>query len=572
MGSQPETEVQRFRDLLLGCLEGRDSRSAADMALNGRHAYLVYLPDETLLATPPPAPGADLLDAVDRLYASANPGDLYRHAHASTPSPVPRAAIETALTSVPLTVVAFPGIFGEFINVLPFDEVARNQTSAYAREWQRLLQEYQATHSDAEVKETLWDEHFSLAELRLDPGRRPTIRRKLEDLFAVSSIDDVTGRPLVRLVVFRHHPDSLETVSALADITPVLSARLAKFFAVAGVPENVVLLGYSMGADVALDVAATAHAAGSRWIEHLRAVVTVGGVVHGSHIADSARAPSNGVESSLHRQVRLLEQITNALEETASLPLLSFRGLNKVTMWWRNLTVWRHFLPDISALLADATKGGKPVSSRHLLKLIRRSDFSPTLSMVLGLMTQTLRLLRPGDYSLNIRKLKKLVAATLAGVDNLTTQARRDWWRSHVLPTRGVRYYAITGTMPGDALDVQGEPLIENAEAFAFPSIDLTFLARSYEDYLAISRQALNDGQVSASRAQFWPELLGHLNPHYRDHQLDGYFLGVLGEHHWGIVLSEVNHLKGDLKNPFPRTALLEALAAQVASDIAGKS
>lgn len=89
MGSQPETEVQRFRDLLLGCLEGRDSRSAADMALNGRHAYLVYLPDETLLATPPPAPGADLLDAVDRLYASANPGDLYRHAHASTPSPVP---------------------------------------------------------------------------------------------------------------------------------------------------------------------------------------------------------------------------------------------------------------------------------------------------------------------------------------------------------------------------------------------------------------------------------------------------------------------------------------------------
>jgi pimeloyl-ACP methyl ester carboxylesterase len=563
-------DVRRFRDVLLGCLDGHNGRSADELVRSGRHAYLVYLLPESLLAAPRPIDGKDMLDVLDDAYAWAEPGDLYRRALEARPSPISRKQTEDLLSRVPITVIVFPGIFGEFVTVSPFDEVARSDTSAYAREWQHLLERYRETHSKSDQERTLWDEGFSLAALRLDSVAQPKVRRRLEDLFAVASIDDDNGQPMVRFVVFRHSPDSLETVGALADITPMLSARLAKFFAVAGVPEHVVLLGYSMGACVALDIAATAHARQAAWVKHLRAVITVGGVIHGSHLADAARVPSGGAEASLYRQVRLLQQLTAALEETAPFRLLSVGGPSKLGVWWQNLWLGWRFRRDIAVLIADSLSSADPLSPQTLVRLLRRSDFSPSLAMVLGIATRTLRLFTFSDYSLNIRKFKKLVASVLAGVDNLTSQRRRDWWRSHVLPTRGVRYYAIAGTMPGDAADATGNPLIENLEAYAFPSLDLTFLKKSYEDYVHVSRQALNDSQISVARAQFWPDSLPQINPHYRNHPLDARFLGVVGEHHWGMALPEVNHLKGDLKNPFPRAALLEAIAAQVAYDITG--
>ena len=56
----------------------------------------------------------------------------------------------------------------------------------------------------------------------------------------------------------------------------------------------------------------------------------------------------------------------------------------------------------------------------------------------------------------------------------------------------------------------------------------------------------------------------GRLTHPYR--ALDATLLGVLGVHHWGLTLAEVNPTT-DGSNPFPRTALLKALAAQVALD-----
>ncbi len=557
----PSEQVRRFRDLFFGCL---NDPAVID---SGRHALLAWLPEPSLLE-PPAGGGVDAgLSAIDRSYAALGPADLYRNALDHPPNPVPRSDIEGVLTRVPVTVVAFPGIFGEFVNVLPFEEVARTRHSAFAREWDRLLEQYRASHTPAEVERTLFEEHFSLGALRLDPAARPVVRRPLGEMFGVGSIDDPRGNPLARVVVLRHHLDSLETVGSLEAITPVLSARLEKLFAVIGLPANLVLLGYSMGAPVVLDIVAKARSGRAAWLDRLRAVITVGGVVWGTHLADAVDGPPDARGNGMGRQLRLLERLADGLEETAPYPLVA-RGKSKLSVWWANLGLWRRLQPEIEAVVADLTRGGPALPLRDLLRLLRRSDFAPTLSLAINLATRTLRLHAPAHYSLNIRKFKRLVAGVRDGVDNLTTAGRLGWWQRHALPTKAVRYYAIAGSMPGNATDQAGRLILRNPDTYAYPSFDDLMLAQGHADYVALSNQALNDSQVAVSRARFWPKVSALANPYYTASPLDARFLGVLGTHHWGLVLPEVNQLEGDLKNPFPRSALLTALAAQVAFDL----
>jgi hypothetical protein len=152
-------------------------------------------------------------------------------------------------------------------------------------------------------------------------------------------------------------------------------------------------------------------------------------------------------------------------------------------------------------------------------------------------------------------------------VEDLSTDARLRWWSTSRLPTRGIRYYAVGGTL-SDGESEEERRLWDNDTSYNPGSLDHEFLRNGYREFVAASGQRLNDSQVAVVRAQFWPALAALLNPVYRTSPLESRFLGVLGVHHWGLALRDVNKSRDGSTNPFPRLALLKALVGQVARDL----
>jgi hypothetical protein len=162
------------------------------------------------------------------------------------------------------------------------------------------------------------------------------------------------------------------------------------------------------------------------------------------------------------------------------------------------------------------------------------------------------------DYSGNIARFKKLVAAITTGVDGLTTESRLAWWRTHRLP-QTVEYFAITASMADpDAPDEQ--ELARNPYAYDGDSPDDQTLRQGFRDFKRASGFALNDSQMAVHKAVFWPLVIQGLNPDNAG--LRTHWLGVVGSHHWGVALDVVSRQSSGSVNPFPRGALLKALAA----------
>ena len=242
------------------------------------------------------------------------PIDLYRRGQDTSSVPVERSEIDAALRRIPLTVVVFPGIFSEFIDTKPFHELFAREQSAARNNWDRALTEFERRHSEDDKSRTLFDEQFSLDRLDADSNRTPFARRRLDQLFEVASLDDTEGRPLVRVVLFRHERLSLETVDDFDTIAAILSRRLHKFFAVQGIPKHLVFLGYSMGAPVGLQVLSSAHVRREAWVGNVVAFLSVGGVVFGSHAADDALRPSPARHDNIaYRQVSALRTLAETL-------------------------------------------------------------------------------------------------------------------------------------------------------------------------------------------------------------------------------------------------------------------
>src|SRR5690606_8901524 len=104
-----------------------------------------------------------------------------------------------AMARAPITIVAIPGIFGEFIDRLPFEEVLKTE-STFKREWRQLCRRLPARHRTTKV--------FSVKDL--DYRSVP-----LEEVFEVGSIDGEEGMPLVRYIYLKPQFGSLETLGSL---------------------------------------------------------------------------------------------------------------------------------------------------------------------------------------------------------------------------------------------------------------------------------------------------------------------------------------------------------------------
>jgi hypothetical protein len=168
-----------------------------------------------------------------------------------------------------------------------------------------------------------------------------------------------------------------------------------------------------------------------------------------------------------------------------------------------------------------------------------------------------------GDYSNNIKRFKKLIEQATAGVDSMTTATRLAWWNTHTVPAAGITFYSVNASMADpDAGDAE-KAFMANHATFSPGSPDDQFLINGYRGMVKASGGVtLNDSQMVPGKSRFWAALAPLLNP--AQAPLHAEWLGLLGTHHWGLALQVVSKPTDGALNPYPRVALLEAVAAEV--------
>jgi len=520
-----------FRNTLFGYLA-----SAYPNDYDAMKDFVAYMPTDGLLqaAASPASNAEDLLGAMDKAMNDERPAALYQLGKQTPSSPTATAELNAALAAQPVTLVIIPGVFGEFIEARAFEEIfAAGDTSVFGQEWRKKLADYRAKGA-AGGNDV--DAHYSLQDLGpVDAG--------LDELLSVGSIDS-GGQALVRVVLFNTPQLSLESLGDSALLAPIFSRRLSKFFAITGTPNNVVLVGYSRGAMIGLDMLASGADTG--WQGNVRGMVALGGVVFGSALADAVDDPA----SKTAKESAALVQLRDGLQE-------------KNSAFFGNTKKWAVFLATMAKLEGS---GSWADSIGSAVGQIRGTDVAASSKMI-GKYWSEFGLNKPGtEYVANIQRFKKLATEVETAVTGLKTSSRLAWWRSHKIPVNTVRYYNIAGTMDDEKSSALGDTLIHNPYTYDPEAADQKSLVSSYNDFIQASGSYLNDSQVAPLRTTFAPQLIFALSGQKVEHSS---FLGIVGVHHWGLALPVVNKMKDGKTNPFPRPVLLQAIAATVARDLA---
>lgn len=461
----------------------------------------------------------------------------------------------------PLTVIIVPGVLGEFIKTRAFEDVfSRN-----------------GTYYESHVKNRFARSSFAALKVdkRFDMNAFREVDRPLLDLIHTASIDDVDGNPLVNLILLDVGLLSLESMGKNRDRAQVFNRRLTKFFKVVGVPPHIAMIGYSRGTPLALEMISQASSSGLNWFKKVRAVGGLGGVIYGSDLADEAlNEKKRDVPFVQYQQLKLLMELSQSLE------LLSESNRPDFITKSKNALAWARFISgmvklnapeveldlnvDLSVLKSRAEEVFQNLSTMSVLNVSGLWQAGKQMALESFRLDQF-----DPQYDLNIRRWKFFVRAIADAVSELTTSARLDWWRNNTIPTAGITYYSITGSMVDPSIDRDHKDLAENKYSYNASLYDYILLGKSFADLKRSNGVSLNDSQVAVFKARFWPEIHEVLNPAQKP--INAKFLGVLGVDHWGMALRVVNEKKNGAENPyspFPRESLLKTYAAQMVSDL----
>jgi pimeloyl-ACP methyl ester carboxylesterase len=536
----PKVDFVKFRNMFLGAVKATypPERFAAEKD------NLIYYPSRSLVEEPDTKSTSQFFLDLSKSISNVTPLELYRFGVQSPAEPVSDSELTKALEQVrtvngePMMLVIVPGIFGEFINTHAFEEVFANANSDFRKRWTALKP----------------------ANVTGPSGIGP---QGMDKLMVVGSLDDAQKKSILDVMLFNTPRLSLESMGAIAEQGELFSKRLAAAFKLIGrTPKNITLLGYSRGTMIALEM----MAAKPEVLKNVTAMISLGGVVYGSALADELDKP----ESVSAQQVAAVNQLIANLEDGTNWTELNLFQKNALVL--RNFSVWSKFI------LAMMKTTAPDVTNLELKEALAKAKgqlddlFSVDLSSIWQLIAffwAEFKLWDPfgEQYPNNIARFKKAAQAAITGVSELSFKSRMKWWAAHTVPTEGVRYYSITSTMSNQ------DPLRGNPATEVPNSPDTRQLLASYDSYIRATTSentgnrgiSINDSQVGADTARFWPKLSTMLNPNQSP--LSVTYLGILGTSHWGLALEEVTRLRDGKKNPFPRVALLKALAATVALD-----
>ncbi|MBC7659011.1 MAG: hypothetical protein H7249_04820 [Chitinophagaceae bacterium] len=469
-------------------------------------------------------------------WSHFKPIDLYK---AGVDLPVDQTPpVEEGRSAQPVTIVIIPGVFGEFINDLPFNEVLSNKTSAFAEKWAQAIADHPATDPVYDF-ETMAETDHSLSEI-----------------IEAASLDDAQGRSLVRVLYMKPLYFSLESLGTLEDARTRYLRRLGKVWDVLGPQPNVYLLGYSRGVNVALAMLNTAEKTPSAypWYKNVKGVVSLGGTLYGSRLAEVATTPGQAFYAEFQRIRDLADELT-PISSQLSLP-------GRITAIAKNTLAWARAERD---LLVVATTIGIP---KGLILEHIESDLPnkyALTTMIKKFAFEKFKIGQSAEYSNNIKRFKVLVEKAAEGIQSLTPKNCLGWLKTHTIPAQ-LKYYVIQGTMADPSTMLGGvSPLIKNSPSFNTRALDYKLIRWSYYQTYAYSGMAINDSQVSPDRSVFWPSLHTALNPAQAPFR--SALLAVVGTDHWGMSFPVAFESKNNEVSLFPRTILLKTLGAFLIQD-----
>ncbi len=507
-------------------------------------ARLVLKVPEALMLPMEESNEQKFIEKLTEQYKQYSVSDLYQLSKDTPFRPVNDEVLKSAVKGKKIIYFFIPGIVGEILtDNAVFTEILRNEKSSFAQEARQYYKNYKKQNG-----KRLKDPVFRMRS-------NEVVEENLEELLLASSIDDEDGEALVKFVYFFPQFLSLETFGPTADRAAIAIRRIEKFIKLVETNEgkdyDFIIIGYSQGSPVAMEVSAQLQAANSPLLKKLKAVVSYSGTVWGSELADIvlADAPKKDIPP-LGRQFKAFEELINNLETEAKNPLNFFKG------YYQNKKNILAFIKDVMSETEEGIKTSAPKASIvSLMKLVMRLALVEFKALDLGVF-----------HYQNMKKLKKFGTAVIAGVNELTTEYMENWHREHILPSNNIRYYNISG-VSGD-IEIDKEFFQDSLAGMDLESLDFEMLQGQFQIIQKGSGLALNDSQLSMQRTRFWPELSMVLNP--KQPKYDATFLGVLGTHHWGITFDYFNASAPQVINNFKRPELILSLAEIIAADLAG--
>ncbi len=505
--------------------------------------------------------------------------------------------VNQKLASKNVTLIIVPGYVGEWAAVNPFSEVVNDEKSEYAKQFQKNL-------DNSSDKSIILDSNFDMSlvtNAHIPVWRRgmdlenlnsvakeavvlgggiplsaifktPTFKQVADDYsrfrksqlldkyFDAGSID-VDGKAQVKAVIFTNPAFSLESVQNIEDTAQIYLRRLNKYIELMNQKnEEYIILGYSRGTPIALEMLARANEDLEKypWLKQMKAMVSMGGVVYGSAIADlylQGKLNSRRQASEGTKEFKTLAAVNGYIDGAYNLSLIDPQPLIE--------------------LLEGSDKDGGSLPAFNLRATLE-------MKTELGIVTP--------------QKIALLAEKAFDGILGMTTKARLDWWRKNTLP-KNVVYYGMPAVMagpidalkptPGSASDLSLTAAISDQDYKALANSEVAYedsrsadnkqLKGNYKSYVEATSektnegiQALNDSQMALYKVVFWPKINAQLNSSYKS----GYktkLLGVVGTHHWGIAYTHGLNAGTNMKqyyNNFPRTAFLKAIVGTVVLDL----
>ena len=443
-----------------------------------------------------------------------------------------------------IVLIVFNGILGEFIDAHPFDELFE-KNSTFENEWNTVL-----------TKDNILDSTWSLDALS-------QVDKTMKELFDATSVDNIhTNQPEYRVLRYRPPFGSLDSIGTLASSSVGWLRRMSKIHAILKTNMKLnpryVFVGYSRGANLALDVLARGHQRkdAHSWISDVTGLVSVGGPLFGAEGADFAHLPGH-VFYDLLEPIRSFARKLDFEHEGDAGSMGHAKEILKNSYEFLKLG-WE---------LASVDQSAKSNTAKQAETMFQKEcgDVGvplPSLSVITDgfkqLLINNFDLMNPvGQYYENIKRVKIFVAAMLDGVKDLSTKSRLQWWnkKTNQLP-KHIALFSIPATMPG-----AGEPIETLDQSVLFSSASTSadwwtnrmFYFASYGD----TGKQCQDGQVSCDRAIFWPEMMSRCG--WDTNGRETGILAVIGSHHWGLALP---YALDGVPSHLPRGAVLDGIGS----------
>ena len=418
------------------------------------------------------------------------------------------------------TIIIVPGVLGEFIDTRAFEEVFA-RPSAYGKQWQALVK-----------NSNIQDERFVLEKM----GKEKV---SLGDVVNAASIDDKQGQPLLKLVILKTILGSMESVGTNTEKAEIFNRRIQKYIDLTG-DQNIVLLGYSRGTPLALEMVVQAQKKNLPYLSKVNALVSYAGVVFGSALADVTGDP----KSESGKLLLAAKKLRSELQLSSSL-------LDRLGKRAHNSKAIADFVYQLAA--------NSKFDADAFLNNARSGDFK-TVAALIAKVTSELGLGSLYDFNGHVLRTQKFIDEVIAAVEGLKSESLKAWWAKNTLPSH-IKYMSIAASMV-DPKNSEVEKMIFESGVGYNNSLDDMSLIGNMRTYKQITGVAMNDSQVAVHQSIFLKNAIARLNP--QNAGLDMRALGVLQTHHWGVSLQIVNKMKDGRLNPFPREKVLLALTAYV--------